>query len=135
MSEEQDIRWKQRFENYRKALATLRRTAAKPELSEAERGGLIQFFEMSFELAWKTMKDYLEANGFPEIRSPRDVLKLAFQAGLIEQGRAWMQALEDRNLTTHTYHDETALKVEQDIRTLYLPLLTNLEDVLDRKLA
>jgi len=75
-----EIRWKQRFVNFDKAFQALERTVAIENPSEAERGGLIQFFEMAFELSWKTLKDYLEAGGF-QVKSPRDVLKQAFQSG------------------------------------------------------
>ena len=80
-----DIRWRQRFTNFEKAVGALERTIQIDSLSEAERGGLIQFFEVAFELAWKTMKDYLEADGF-DVRSPRDTLKQAFQNGLVKEG-------------------------------------------------
>jgi nucleotidyltransferase substrate binding protein (TIGR01987 family) len=120
-----DIRWKQRFQNFDRACALLERTAANPELSEAERGGLIQFFEMAFELSWKLLKDYLTAEGY-EIKSPREAFKQAFQVGLIINGGGWLTALEDRNLTTHTYDEETARRVEAKIREQYLPLIRTL---------
>ena len=99
-----EIRWKQRFVNFEKAFQTLERTVVIENPSEAERGGLIQFFEVAFELSWKTLKDYLEAGGF-QVKSPREVLKQAFQSGIIQDGHAWMEALEDRNLTAHTYNE------------------------------
>lgn len=117
-----DVRWKQRFQNFDRACSLLERTAAKPDLSEAERGGLIQFFEMAFELSWKLLKDYLTSEGY-EITSPREAIKQAFQNGLIADGEAWLRALEDRNLTTHTYDEATALRVEKKIRENYFPLL------------
>lgn len=117
-----DVRWKQRFQNFDRACALLERTAEKSELSEAERGGLIQFFEMAFELSWKLLKDYLTAEGY-EVKSPRDAFKQAFQIGLISNGTDWLTALEDRNLTSHTYDEDTALRVEKKIREQYLPLL------------
>ena len=80
-----DIRWRQRFTNFEKAVGALERTIQIDPLSEAERGGLIQFFEVAFELAWKTMKDYLEADGF-DVRSPRDTLKQAFQKWFGQRG-------------------------------------------------
>lgn len=80
-----------------------------------ERAGLIQFFEMAFELGWKLLKDYQEAEGYT-ISSPRDAIKQAFQSGLISAGHDWINALEDRNLTTHTYNEATAAAVEEKIR-------------------
>jgi hypothetical protein len=56
----EDIRWEQRFSNFRKALSQLTRFIEKGDLSELEQQGLIKAFEYTFELAWNTMKDYLE---------------------------------------------------------------------------
>lgn len=123
---EQDIRWQQRYQQYNKAFALLKMTVAQPQLSVIERAGLIQFFEMTFELSWKLLKDYQEAEGFA-ISSPRNAIKQAFQNGLITDGHLWIKALEDRNLTTHTYNEETALAVEQKIRQQYFALLDELD--------
>lgn len=128
-----DVRWKQRFQNFDRACALLERTAAKPDLSEAERGGLIQFFEMAFELSWKLLKDYLTLEGY-QIASPREAIKQAFQNGLISDGEAWLMALEDRNLTTHTYDEATALRVEKKIRNDYFPLLQSVRAAFEEKL-
>jgi len=100
--------------------------------SEAERAGLIQFFEMSFELAWKVLKDYLEGEGFT-IVSPRDAIKQAFQAGILEDGHIWIEALKDRNLTVHTYEERIAVAVEQKIRESYFPALLSLYDKFSRE--
>jgi nucleotidyltransferase substrate binding protein (TIGR01987 family) len=127
-----DIRWKQRFQNFDRACALLERTAANSNLSEAERGGLIQFFEMAFELSWKLLKDYLTGEGY-EIKSPREAFKQAFQAGLIADGGDWLTALEDRNLTSHTYDEETALRVENKIRNQYLPFIRSLRSDFSKK--
>ncbi len=120
-----DIRWKQRFAHYKKAYALLAQTIAIADPSEAERAGLIQFFEMSFELAWKVLKDYLEEEGF-SVTSPRDTVKQAFQAGLIADGHTWLEALKDRNLTVHTYEEKLAIAVEKRIRYGYFPILAKL---------
>lgn len=120
-----DIRWMQRFENFDKAYALLKRTLTIEQPSEAERGGLIQFYEMAFELAWKLMKDYLTEQGY-ELASPRQAIKQAFQSGLIEDGHGWIDALADRNLTVHTYDEAKAIAVEKAIRQQYFPLLSAL---------
>lgn len=125
MSEINDIRWKQRFQNFARAFTLLEQAIGIDAPSEVERAGLIQFFEMSFELAWKLLKDYLEVEGFT-INSPRDALKQAFQAHLIEDGHIWIDALQDRNLTTHTYDEATAIVVENKIRHAYYPVLVKL---------
>jgi nucleotidyltransferase substrate binding protein (TIGR01987 family) len=81
---------------------------------------------MSFELAWNTLKDYLEEEGFIEIKSPRAAIKKAFESGLITDGHTWLKALEDRNLTSHTYDENTANQVVDLIKKSYYPLLTSL---------
>lgn len=118
----QDIRWKQRFQNFERSYQLLEDTLRISRPSDAERAGLIQFFEMTFELGWKLMKDYLEDQGF-SVNSPKEAIKQAFQSELIEDGHGWVDALNDRNLTTHTYQEETAVKVEQKIRNDYFTLL------------
>ena len=92
--------------------------------------GLIQIYEFTFELSWKTLKDYLEAEGFT-CPSPRATLRQAFQSGYIQEGDLWLQALNDRNLTTHTYDEETALSVANNIQTSYFPLLKALHTWLE----
>jgi len=111
--------------NYKKAYVLLEQTIRISSPSDAERAGLIQFFEMSFELAWKLLKDYLEGEGFI-IKSPKAAIKQAFQSGIIIDGQLWMDALHDRNLTAHTYEESTALEVEKQIREVYFPILTKL---------
>lgn len=128
-----DIRWKQRFSNFEKAYNLLEQTLRITTPSDAERAGLIQFFEMAFELAWKLMKDYLQEQGFT-INSPKEAIKQAFQSNIIADGHAWIDALEDRNLTTHTYEESTAVKVEQKIRADYFPLLKSLHMFFQEKL-
>lgn len=125
MNENKDIRWKQRFQNYEKSFFLLKRTLEIENPSEAEKGGLIQFYEMAFELAWKLLKDYLYEQGF-NINSPREAIKQAYQSEIIDNGQEWIDALEDRNLTTHTYDEETAQKVVESIRNSYFPLLDSL---------
>ena len=120
-----DIRWKQRFQNYEKAYLLLERNLNIAEPSEVERAGIIQFFEMAFELAWKLMKDYLEEEGFV-VNSPKEAIKQAFQSDIIKDGHTWIDALNDRNLTTHIYEEETAIMVTEKIKENYFPLLKNL---------
>lgn len=127
MNTPQDIRWHQRYQQYCNAFTLLEQAIRIQQPSVVERAGLIQFFEMAFELAWKLLKDYQQAEGF-DVNSPRSALKQAFQSGLIEDGHRWIQALDDRNLTTHTYNEATAIVVEQKIRDDYYPLLVQLRD-------
>ncbi len=123
--ENQDIRWIQRFQNFEKAFLLLQDTVQIENPSVVERAGLIQFFEMTFELAWKLLKDYGEGEGFV-IKSPRDAIKQAFQAGIIIEGHTWIDALEDRNLTSHTYHEKIAFEIDEKIRNKYFLVLEKL---------
>lgn len=128
----QDIRWKQRFVHFQRAFGLLQQTLAIAHPSDAERAGLIQFFEISFELAWKVLKDYLEEEGF-SVTSPRDAIKQAFQAGLLEDGHVWLEALKDRNLTVHTYEEKIAIAVENKIRIDYFPALSLMHETFKAK--
>lgn len=124
--ERQDIRWKQRFSNFEKALQHLENALQIKNPDMVQKAGIIQFFEMSYELAWNTIKDYMEAQGFTEVNSPRTAIKKAFETGLIVNGHSWMDLLIDRNLTAHTYSEEKAAEVEQLIHQKYFPLLKEL---------
>lgn len=117
-----NFRWKQRFSNFKKAFFLLERTVQIENRNEAERGGLIQFFEISFELSWKTLKDYLESEGY-QVKSSREVIKQAYQNEILQDGQVWMEALEDRNRTVHLYDEATSLQIEQVIATKYYPML------------
>jgi nucleotidyltransferase substrate binding protein (TIGR01987 family) len=114
-----DIRWIQRFNNFNKALNQLTKFIEKGELNEMERQGLIQSFEYNYELAWNTLKDYFEAQGETNILGSRDVFRLAFKRGLIENGEIWMQMITSRILTSHTYNEDTAEKIAKDTETIY----------------
>ncbi len=120
-----EIRWKQRFINFEKAFMLLERTLKIKTPSEAEKGGIIQFYEVAFEISWKLIKDYLESLGF-EVNSPRTAIKQAFQADIINNGESWIKALEDRNLTSHTYNEETANLIVNNIKKKYYFLLNDL---------
>ena len=132
--EQQDIRWQQRFSNYRKAL---RKLAAAVEIvtEESHMGhdidellqeGLIQRFEYTHEMAWKVMKDYEEYQGYHDIRGSRDAIRQALQIGIITDER-WMHSIVDRNLTSHTYNDESADKITANISEIYFPLFVEFE--------
>ena len=133
MSELKEIRWKQRFENFNKSYILLDKYSKKEELSELEQAGIIQFFEMTFELAWKVLKDYLEAEGYI-VKSPRETIKQAFQIQLINDGHIWMEALAVKNLATHTYDEKLVNKLINDIINIYFPELKLLHDKLEKEL-
>lgn len=121
-----DIRWKQRFQNFEKAILLFESSIAIKNPSLTEKAGIIQFFEISFELAWKLLKDYQEAQGVQDLNFPRQVIKEAFQSNLIENGHLWLEALTDRNLTTHTYDEVFANSLVTALEEKYYPLLADL---------
>ncbi len=118
----QDIRWKQRLANYKKALAQLRKFIEKGELNELEEQGIIQAFEYTYELAWNVIRDYLREQGNQNIHGSRDAIREAFNLELISDGEGWMDMLKDRNLTSHTYNEETAQAIAEQIMTRYFSL-------------
>ena len=122
MQYNKEIRWKQRFVNYEKSFRLLERTIAINNPSEAEKGGIIQFYEVCFELSWKLLKDYLESEGYI-VKSPKQSIKQAFQIGVIDEGELWISALEDRSLTAHTYDEETTELIIYKINKEYFNLL------------
>lgn len=121
-----DVRWKQRFQNFEKSLNYLQEAIKinKPDI--IQKAGLIQFFEISIELSWNLLKDFLEEQGFHDLISPRDSIKKAFEVALIQDGNLWLQALKNRNMTSHTYDEVMADKVVEEIINVYYPLLQQL---------
>ena len=126
-----DVRWKQRYANYKKAVFQLTEFVEKPDLNKFEKQGLIQCFEYTFELAWKTAKDYLEAEGF-SAKSPRQTIQLAFQTDLIVDGHVWIDALEKRNLMAHSYDENRIKEAERLIRDNYYSMLKALQAELEK---
>lgn len=120
---EQDIRYKQRFSNYKKALSQLQKFIDKGELNELEEQGLVQAFEYTYELAWNVMKDYFTYQQADEgITGSRDAIRLAFKRGLITDGRNWMDMIESRIKSSHTYNEETAEEIVTKIKQSYFDL-------------
>lgn len=129
-----DIRWLQRFDNFLWALLTLEQAAllAKQRpLSDLEQQGLIQGFEFTHELAWNTLKDFLEHKGITGLIGSRDATRMAFKNGLIEDGQTWMDMITDRNLSSHTYQQEVASRIAGNVLTRYYPAFQALADRLE----
>ncbi len=125
--ENQEIRWIQRFNNFRKALKQLTKFIEKGELNELEEQGLIQSFEYNYELAWNTIKDFYEHQAEAGIQGSRDAIRLAFKRGLIEDGEIWMEMINSRNLTAHTYNEDTASEIVADIFENYYQVFIKLQ--------
>lgn len=120
-----NIRWKQRFVNLEKAHKQLQDGLALQSPSELEKEGIIQRFEYTFELAWKTLKDFLESQGI-EVKFPRDVIKEAFNTELILDGELWIEMLDNRNLLAHTYDKKQANLAFQKVASSYSTALKEL---------
>ncbi|MEI7595380.1 MAG: nucleotidyltransferase substrate binding protein [Bacteroidota bacterium] len=128
---ELDIRWKQRFSNFNKALSQLSEFVQKGRLNKFEEQGLIQCFEYTYELAWNLLKDYLEAEGNQNIMGSRSAISEAFKFGLIKDGEGWMEMFQDRNKTNHTYNEDTASEIVNHIYNISFPLFNDLKTKFD----
>ena len=126
-----DIRWIQRLSNYTKALKRLKAAVEiekKRPLSDLEKQGMVQAFEFTHELAWKTLKDLLEHRGNSEIYGSKDASRKAFQLGLIENGEVWMDMIKNRNLSSHTYDEKTADKIVSAVCGQYIHEFIKMEE-------
>ena len=129
---DQDVRWKQRFANYRKALQ-LQDFVIQPSLNVREAQGLIQCFEYTFELAWNVMRDLLIYRGATtRMMGSKDVIRVAFKENLITDGRQWMTMVEDRNKSVHSYNEETVEQISGHILNSYFKLFKDLETGIDK---
>ena len=130
MNDQPDTRWKQRLDNYQRALSQLNKFIEKGELNELEEQGLIQAFEYTHELAWNTIKDYLQSKGNLAIHGSRDATREAFKLDIIKDGETWMDMIKDRNQTSHTYNQDTAKRIVTNIQTRFHPLFLELKTTL-----
>ncbi len=127
MVEESDIRWLQRFKNYKKALNQLQKFIDQDSLNELELQGLIQSFEYTYELAWNVMKDYFTyVQAVESIGGSRDSIRLAFRNGLIQDGANWMDMIESRIKSSHTYNEELLAAISDKIINVYFDLFLDL---------
>ena len=132
--EEKDIRWVQRFSNYRKALYKLGQAVSivsekmnwDEDVDDLLQEGLIQRFEYTHELAWKVMKDYAEYQGYTDIKGSRDAIRKSLEMRIIDSPK-WMESIEDRNQTSHNYDDETVKEIFKAVMNEYYPLFVKFE--------
>lgn len=129
-----DVRWIQRFHNLKRAFAQLDRAVSLDSYSELEQQGLIQCFEFTYELAWNTLKDFLEEQGYTELTGAKDAIQQAFNVGLIGDGENWMRMHRSRNLTAHTYNEATANEIATLIRQTYAGLFAALIATLENRI-
>lgn len=122
-------RWRQRFQNFENAYNVfLRRIEEYERFSdqEAYQMALVQGYEIVIELAWKTLKDYLENEGYDEVKNGKHAIRQAFQSELIHDAEVWMTALEKRNLTSHTYNTKILKETLAFIHGEFYPAVRDL---------
>ena len=134
MADNNDVRWLQRYDSFRKALDRLESVTLSgrhpSDLSELEKSGLVQWFEFTYELAWKVMQDLLEFKGYEFMRGPNGTLHEAFADCLIDDNDTWRRMAKDRTLMSHTYDEQDALRVVELIFKDYTPVLHKLSETL-----
>ncbi len=129
-----DIRWKQRFDNFKKALAQLNEAeelSRQRPLSPLENQGLVQAFEFTYELAWNTLRDFLMSKGVQGLIGSKDTAREAFKVQLITDDKGWTMMLRDRNRSSHTYNQATAEEIVAQIHGRYVSLFLQLSTTLD----
>lgn len=131
--ENKDVRWKQRFQNFEKAFFFLTEAVEKESYSPIEIGGLVQAFEFTFELGWKTIKDYLYEQGI-ETNFPKAAIKEGFNTQIIKDGHVWIEMLERRNELSHTYNQEVAKNAVKVINHKYYPAINQVYEYFKQKL-
>lgn len=125
-----DIRWIQRFDNFQRVLQRLTQAIElmkQRPLSELEEQGLIQGFELTHELGWNVLKDYLEMEGIQGLVGSRSTVREAFKRGLVCDGEAWMDMIAARNLSSHTYSQKMASAIVAAVRNRHYPALLALQ--------
>jgi len=133
----QDIRWQQRFDNFNRALKQLTAAvelSAQREFTELEKQGVIQGFEFVHELAWNVLKDLLEFEGIQGIVGSRGAVREAFKRGLLADGEAWLDMIDKRNLTSHTYNAELAQDMVNTTIHVYYPCFLALQQQLQQRI-
>lgn len=128
-----DVRWKQRFNNFVNACRLLGEALSIESPTDLEKEGLIQRFEYTFELGWKTLKDYLEHQGFAEIVGFKDSIRLSFSNGIIRNGEIWMRMIADRNQTSHLYDSDIVTMIVEHISKDYYPAFIDLTETLQTR--
>ena len=132
---EKDIRWIQRYDNFKKALQRLTSACEQTSRTDLEEEGLIQRFEYTYELAWKTLKDFLEYQGFQDLRSPTEVSRKAFEMSYIKDGLAWKKMTDGRNVASHEYNQSKVAILVNEIINHFLQLFFELDTLFEAEKA
>ena len=126
-------RYEQRLKDFENAFMKLKEGTQKENPDDLEIDGVLQRFEFTFELAWKTLKDYMEYQGFSNrIGSPREIIQQAFKHGIIEDGETWIKMMLSRNALSHLYDENTSRKIYKEIKKQYIELLEALIEKLKK---
>ena len=126
-------RYEQRLQDFENAFMKLKEGTQKENPDDLEIDGVLQRFEFTFELAWKTLKDYMEYQGFSnKIGSPREIIQQAFKHGIIEDGETWIKMMLSRNALSHLYDENTSRKIYEEIKKQYIELLEALIEKLKK---
>jgi len=134
---EMNLRWKQRFENFDKALQTLHKASvafANDKQNELYRIALIGSFSFTFELAWKTLKDYLYYSGV-DLNLPREIIKHSYSSNLIKNGQIWIDMLDERNLMSHVYDQKLSSIACNSIVDIYIKEIEQVHNLLQSKMS
>jgi nucleotidyltransferase substrate binding protein (TIGR01987 family) len=129
--DKQDIRWKQRFDHFSNAFRQLKNAKQlrlEREFTELELQGVIQAFEVSQELSWKVMKDFLEEQGKTDLFGSKNAVKEAFNLGLIANGEVWFDMIKSRNLTSHIYDHSEIVAILDTILNVYVAAFIDFEN-------
>jgi nucleotidyltransferase substrate binding protein (TIGR01987 family) len=129
--DKQDIRWKQRFDHFSNAFRQLKNAKqlrVEREFTELELQGVIQAFEVSQELSWKVMKDFLEEQGKTDLFGSKNAVKEAFNLGLIANGEVWFDMIKSRNLTSHIYDHSEIVAILDTILNVYVAAFIDFEN-------
>ena len=134
VSNSDERRWQQRLDNFGTALAQLSDACQRERYDDLERAGLIKTFEFCFELSWNVLKDLLFYEGF-EVKVPRAAIRKSFEVDYIDEDdcETLLDALDKRNLLSHTYWSDAARDAETLIKERYHPVLVRLYQTLDVK--
>ena len=130
-------RWRQRFENFEKSFNVFQRRIDTLEKSPEDEGykmALIQSFEITIELSWNTLKDYMESQGLNCNSFPKNIIRMAFKTDLIDSPEDWMESIDTRNKTSHTYKEDILEEVTVFIQDKFCPIVKDLYFKLKKEL-
>ena len=104
----------------------------KPPYDTIATAGMVSLFEICFEQAWKAMKEQLEASGYGEHKSgsPKSVIKLAYQARMVQDEEIWLAALQARDNVAYSYSEPIALSIIRDSQEKFITMFEQLAEEL-----